>query len=55
MIVTEGGVVSGGVKLTLLSVLVEAVLRLPAASVAIPAAMVAMTVPLVVMPLTATV
>src|SRR5205823_2471037 len=41
-----------GVKVTLLSVLVEAVLPLPAASVAIPAAMVAMTVPLVVMPLT---
>src|SRR5947208_542293 len=40
LIVTVGGVVSGGVKLTLLSVLVEAVLRLPAASVAIPAAIV---------------
>src|SRR5207247_205035 len=33
LIVTVGGVVSGGVKLTLLSVLVEAVLRLPAAAV----------------------
>src|SRR5687767_4767406 len=42
-------------KLTLLSVLVDAVLLLPAASCAAPAAMVAITVPLVVMPLTATV
>src|SRR5687768_7091480 len=42
-------------KRTLLSVLVEAVLPLPAASCAAPAAMVAVTVPLVVMPLTATV
>ncbi|HEV8655165.1 MAG TPA: hypothetical protein VGR85_06610, partial [Candidatus Limnocylindria bacterium] len=41
-------------KLTLLSVLVEAVLALPAASWAAPAAMLAVTVPLVVMPLTAT-
>src|SRR5688572_22312774 len=40
-------------KRTLLSVLVEAVLLLPAASCAAPAAMVAVTVPLVVMPLTA--
>src|SRR5687767_5113814 len=40
-------------KLTLLSVLVEAVLLLPAASCAAPAAMLAVTVPLVVMPLTA--
>src|SRR5687768_6528576 len=40
-------------KLTLLSVLVEAVLLLPAASCATPAAMLAVTVPLVVMPLTA--
>src|SRR5687767_14143058 len=49
---TAGGVAS---KLTLLSVLVEAVLLLPAASCAAPAAMAAVTVPLVVMPLTATV
>src|SRR5205809_911032 len=47
--VTVGGVVSRGVKLTLLSVLVEAVLRLPAASLATPAAMVAITVAAVVM------
>src|SRR5439155_1650755 len=51
---TEGGVVSGGVKLTLLSVLVEAVFRLPAASCATPAEIEAITVPAVVMPLTAT-
>src|SRR5437667_10413954 len=55
LIVTEGGVVSGGVKLTLLSVLVEAVLVLPAASCATPAAMLAITVPALLMPLTATV
>src|SRR5688572_19446632 len=42
-------------KRTLLSVLVEAVLLLPAASWAAPATMLAVTVPLVVMPLTATV
>src|SRR5688500_2490809 len=42
-------------KLSLLSVLVEAVLLLPAASCAAPAAMLAVTVPLVVVPLTATV
>src|SRR5437899_1555997 len=54
LIVTEGGVVSGGVKLTLLSVLVEAVLVLPAASCATPAAMLAITVPALLMPLTAT-
>src|SRR5205809_36475 len=41
-------------KVTLLSVLVEAVLRLPAASLATPAAMEAITVPAVVMPETAT-
>ena len=40
-------------KVTVLSVLVEAVLALPAASRATPALIVAMTVPLV-MPLTAT-
>src|SRR6266513_1704461 len=51
LIVTVGGVAS---KLTLLSVLVEAVLRLPAASCAAPAAMLAITVPAVLMPLTAT-
>ena len=38
----------------MLSVLVEAVLVLPAASVAAPAPIVAMTVPSPVMPLTAT-
>src|SRR5439155_474260 len=54
LIVTVGGVVSGGVKLTLLSVLVEAVLRLPAASCAIPAEIEAITVPALLMPLTAT-
>src|SRR5207248_164535 len=52
LIVTAGGVAS---KLTLLSVLVEAVFRLPAASCATPAGMLAITVPSVVMPLTATV
>src|SRR5205823_13058958 len=41
-----------GVKVTLLSVLVEAVLRLPAASLATPTAMLAITVPSVLMPLT---
>src|SRR2546425_1092481 len=51
-IVTDGGVVSGALNVTVLSVLVEAVLPLPAASVATPAAIVATTVPLVVMPLT---
>src|SRR5438046_2280472 len=51
LIVTVGGVAS---KLTLLSVLVEAVFRLPAASCATPAGMLAITVPSVVMPLTAT-
>ena len=55
LIVTVGAVVSGAAKVTVLSVLVEAVLALPAASVAPPAAIVAMTVPSVVMPLTATV
>src|SRR6266480_1571038 len=54
LIVTEGGVVSAGVKLTLLSVLVEAMLRLPAASLATPAGMLASTVPALLMPLTAT-
>ena len=43
-----------GVKVTLLSVLVEAVFRLPAASCATPAGMLASTVPEEVMPLTAT-
>src|SRR5947207_2908023 len=52
LIVTAGRVAS---KLTLLSVLVEAVFRLPAASCATPAGMLASTVPSVVMPLTATV
>src|SRR5437762_1780182 len=52
LIVTAGRVAS---KLTLLSVLVEAVFRLPAASCATPAGMLAITVPSVVMPLTATV
>ena len=42
LIVTVGAVVS---KVTVLSVLVEAVLALPAASGAAPAAIVAMTVP----------
>src|SRR5437762_1902624 len=50
LIVTVGGVLS---KVTLLSVLVDAVLPLPAASVAPPAGTVAITVPLL-MPLTAT-
>src|SRR6266513_2004481 len=54
LIVTEGGVVSAGVKLTLLSVLVEAMLVLPAASRATPAGMLASTVPALLMPLTAT-
>src|SRR5205809_7526967 len=53
LIVTEGGVVSAGVKLTLLSVLVEAVLRLRAASLGAPAGMLAITVPAVLMPRTA--
>ena len=54
--VTAGGVVSGGlvVNVTVLSVLVEAALGLPAPSVATPAAMDATTVPLPVMPATAT-
>ena len=47
---TAGGVV---LKVTVLSVLVDAVLRLPAPSLTTPAETVAMTVPLV-MPLTAT-
>jgi len=46
---------AGVLNVTLLSVLVEAVLVLPAASLAPPAAIVALTVPLLVMPLTATV
>src|SRR5437773_1214414 len=50
LIVTVSATVS---KVTVLSVLVEAVLPLPATSVATPAAIVAMTVPLVI-PLTAT-
>src|SRR5439155_517779 len=50
-IVPAGGWVSGGVKLTLLSVLVEAVLRLPAASCATPAVIVAITVPALLIPL----
>src|SRR5438445_5372962 len=54
VMLTVGGVASGGVKLTLLSVLVEAVLRLPAASCATPEGMLAITVPAVLMPLTAT-
>src|SRR5206468_3558827 len=45
----------GGSKVTVLSVLVEAVFPLPAASVAPPAGIVAITVPPVVRPLTATV
>src|SRR5437773_1971608 len=49
--VSEGNVAS---KRTLLSVLVEAVLRLPAASCATPAGMLAITVPALLMPLTAT-
>src|SRR5436309_15991577 len=52
LIVTVGGV---GSKVTVLSVLVEAVFPLPAASVAPPAGIVAITVPPVVRPLTATV
>src|SRR5437773_12478121 len=44
-----------GVNVTVLSVLVEAVFPLPAASVAPPAGIVAITVPPVVRPLTATV
>src|SRR5436853_7647271 len=51
LIVTVGGV---GSKVTVLSVLVEAVFPLPAASVAPPAGIVAITVPPVVRPLTAT-
>ena len=51
LIVTVGAVTS---QVTVLSVEVEAVLPLPAASVATPAAIDAMTVPLVVMPVTAT-
>ena len=52
LMVTAGGVVSGGlaVNVTVLSVLVEAALGLPAPSVATPAAMDATTVPLPVMP-----
>src|SRR5438034_6009445 len=52
LIVTVGGV---GSNVTVLSVLVEAVFPLPAASVAPPAGIVAITVPPVVGPLTATV
>ena len=52
LIVTVGPAV--GSQVTMLSVLVDARLRLPAASVATPAAMVATTVPAVVMPVTAT-
>src|SRR5437773_1456977 len=52
LIVTVGGV---GSNVTVLSVLVEAVFPLPAASVAPPAGIVAITVPPVVRPLTATV
>src|SRR6266705_770178 len=52
LMLTVGPVAS---KLTLLSVLVEAVFGLPAASCAMPAAMEAMIVPAVLMPLTATV
>ena len=48
---TVGAVLS---QATVLSVEVEAVLALPAASVAAPAAMEAMTDPAVVMPVTAT-
>src|SRR5712664_4186468 len=51
VMLTVGAVAS---KLTLLSVLVEAVFGLPAASCATPAARVAITVPAVVMPETAT-
>jgi hypothetical protein len=51
LIVTVGAPAS---KVTVLSVLVDAVLTLPAASVATPAPMAATTVPSV-MPLTATV
>src|SRR5206468_4493382 len=47
-LVTVGGVVSGALNVTLLSVLVDAVLPLPAASVATPAPIVASTVPEVV-------
>src|SRR5438552_18631468 len=47
--------VGPALNVTLLSVLVDAVLPLPAASVATPAPIVAVTVPEVVMPLTATV
>jgi hypothetical protein len=50
-----GGVVSEGLNVTVLSELVEAVLGLPAPSLAPPAGIVALTVPLLVMPLTATV
>jgi hypothetical protein len=52
LMVTVGAALS---KVTLLSVLVDAVLVLPAPSAATPAARLAMTVPPVVMPLTATV
>ena len=53
LMVTVGGVVSW-TQLTVLSVEVDAVLPLPAASVAAPAAIEAMTVPDVVIPVTAT-
>ncbi|HEY0417419.1 MAG TPA: hypothetical protein VGC78_13630, partial [Gaiellaceae bacterium] len=46
--------VGGALYVTVLSVLVEAVFPLPAASCAAPAAIVAITVPLCVMPETAT-
>ena len=46
---------AGPFQVTVLSVLVDAVLPLPAASVTRPAATVAITVPAVVMPLTAAV
>src|SRR5437867_4052326 len=54
LIVTVGGVVSGGVKLTLLSVVVVAGLAVFAASGAARAGVLVITVPGVVMPETAT-
>ena len=54
MIATVGGVVSGSTHETVPSVLVDARLPLPPASVATPAAIDAVTVPEVVIPVTAT-
>ena len=53
VIATIGGVVSAALNVTVLSMLVEAMLVFPAASLATPAPMEAITVPAVLMPLTA--